>query len=296
MTLLRLGCGVLCLGLLACGDDDAGVPTRDSGAIDAPTEQDAGEVDGGTEDAGAVDGGGVDAPPGEDAGMEDTGPSEDSGPPADGGSVYTGVVSIPCTAPGERDPFHPDACGADMNCVLGADDMTVCRASTGAAATGATCSRAEDCAGGNICINFGGEATCQQMCPDGSIGFCSGSENRCSGGIGDECVRFCQPRSEPCDIYAQDCADPEDGCNFSTDPETGARYTGCRPAGPQTLGEPCGSDPGFCARGLVCIRVDGEAACHEVCDAEDPTDICSDVGQTCSGLSTGFMVTYCRDA
>lgn len=290
-------CSLLALSLLmilGCGDDDAGVPTRDAGAADAGgADTGGGATDGGGEDASSPADGGGDAGEPTDAGDVDasgTDAGADDAGSADAGD--SGLVSMPCTAAGTCDPFAASACGDDK-CVLGAEDETLCRPSTGSVARGGECTRAEDCVDGHICVRLGDVAVCERMCPEGSIGFCGG-EDRCSGGIGHECVRFCRQRPRPCDIYVQDCPDAGDGCNFATDPETGERYTGCRPAGPQGLGDPCGGMDPFCAAGLVCIRVDGAASCHEVCDAEDPDVTCTNPDQTCSGRSSSYMVTYCR--
>lgn len=255
---------VLCfvVGLaLACGDDDDGPDTGTDAGTDAPVDV------------------GTDVP--EDVAIPDAA-EEDS-------AIDAGM----CVPPGECDPFGADGCGEGEVCVLRDTGRTECREARDTADVGEPCGRAEDCLPGLMCVNVGGEATCHQTCPGGSVGRCP-AEERCSGSIGDDCVLFCRERPLPCDIYAQDCEDPGDACTFASDPETEERYTGCREAGPNGLGQPCGSEEGFCQEGFVCIRREGVSTCHEVCDADDPDVMCTDDAEECVGLSTGWMVTYCR--
>lgn len=251
--------GLLATGVVGCGDDAAPDASSDAGS-DASVDV------------------GVDAPSdvGTDTAVDAPGPD-------------TGA----CEPPGDCDPFVADGCPSDQVCVRRETGRTECRDATDTADVGESCDRMEDCLPGLMCVNVDGMATCHRSCPGGSMGLCP-DEERCSGSIGDDCVLFCRMRPLPCDIYAQDCADPDDACTFANDPETDERYTGCRPAGPNGLGEPCNSDDGFCREGFVCIRREGESTCHEVCDAEDPEVMCSDAAEECVGLSTGWMVTYCR--
>ena len=188
-----------------------------------------------------------------------------------------------CAPPGECDPFVADGCPADEVCVRRDTGRTECRNATDTADLGEPCARMEDCLPGLMCVNVDGAATCHRSCPGGSVGQCPGENERCSGSIGDDCVLFCRERPLPCDIYAQDCADPDDACTFANDPETDERYTGCRTAGPNGLGDVCGSAEGFCQEGFVCIRREGESTCHEVCDTEDPDVMCSDSTEACVG-------------
>ena len=56
----------------------------------------------------------------------------------------------------------------------------------------------------------------------------------CSGAFsGGSCVRVCREAPPRCDVYAQDCADPADGCAPTFDPETEEPITVCREAGPR---------------------------------------------------------------
>lgn len=226
-----------------------------------------------------------------DAGAED---AAEAGP-ADAGedaidSAYDAGDN--CRPPGDCDPFDPAACRAGEVCVRRSTGRTECRSGPGDADLDELCSRGSDCRPGLLCVNTGGEQRCQRSCPLGSVGFCGGEE-RCSGSIGDACLGFCRLRSPTCDVYAQDCEAADDACTFAMDPETDERYTGCRPAGPRTIGTACGEDEGFCEAGLVCIREDPGGVCREVCNAELPTDTCR-AGEVCSGLSAGWRVTFCE--
>ncbi len=130
----------------------------------------------------------------------------------------------------------------------------------------------------------------------GSIGDCT-TGFVCTGSItgGDPCIQVCRPLPEPCDIYTQDCADPLDACTFASNAETGERYTGCRPAGTRTDGQPCGGGMGSCARGLVCITESGTSTCHYACDPAVMPTTCPTM-QACTGTARSWGVGYCRAA
>jgi hypothetical protein len=256
---------------LSCGDDEG-----------PPMLEDTGTVDTGSVDAG------VDATP--DSAIVDSG-SGDTGP-MDTGPMDTGPVSMPCTAIGPCDPFDPTSCPDGQSCQPGIG-MTECvDIDADPLGLGETCTSNAQCAPGLRCLNFGDGLVCERLCPDGSIGFC-GDDSACIGAIGgDMCIRVCRPIPEPCDIYAQDCSDPTDTCTLSRHPETSEPYTGCRPEGPQGLGNPCGGDDGFCQRGLICISEMGIAACRQVCGPDGAPPTC-DIGE-CTGFARTWMVPYCR--
>ncbi|MDQ3036682.1 MAG: hypothetical protein M3Y87_30095, partial [Myxococcota bacterium] len=201
--------------------------------------------------------------------------------------------SMPCTATGACDPFDPTSCGAQAcrRGSMGAECMAVDAAPR---AVGEACEFPEQCVAGTMCLNFGDGFHCSRMCPDGSVGFC-GDGFVCTGTIGDFCVQICRPLPARCDIYAQDCADPDDTCTFATDPERELSYTGCRPAGPRGAGETCGGGSGTCGHDLVCIRIDTATSCRQPCNPDAPVDECP-TGQACTGFARTWMVGYCVDA
>lgn len=269
-----------------CGGDGGGTATDggagpDSATGDAATGSDAGAPDSSAGDAGTGDDGGTghDAGTGRDAGSDDAG--LDGGPP----------VSMPCTPTGACDPFAAAPCPDGQSCRTGAMGLACYPVDAAPLAEGQTCTAAAQCAPGTMCLDFGGGFRCTLLCPDGSIGFC-GDGRACTGTIGDVCVQACRPTPVPCDIYAQDCADPAQTCTLTRNPETDAPYTGCRPAGPRAEGEPCGGTDGTCGHDLVCIRTGDVTACRQPCDPDDPSEACPG-GQACTGLSRTWMVGYC---
>lgn len=265
-----------------CGGGDGGPGGPADGAVrDGGGGADAARADGGTvhSDGGGLDGGG-------DAG---------GGAAADAGAD-AGPVSMPCTAEGECDPFDPESCPDGQSCrAEGGSGSTACMDLIDAPkAEGEACDTPLDCGPGLLCLIFGDEgARCHRMCPEGSIGFC-GSGQACLGTVGHPCIRVCRPIPEPCDIYAQDCDDPDDTCTFARNPETGEPYTGCRPAGTQGHGEPCGGDAGTCGHGLVCIREGSETTCHHVCGPDGGEPECTVSGEECTGFARSWRVPYCR--
>lgn len=274
---------------------------RESSVRPDATVPDASALDGGALDAGragdaGADDGGSDAGPAEDGGLGDGGAGD--GGAGDGGAgdggLDGGPVSMPCAPTGACDPFDASSCPSGQKCAV-TDMGTACEDLTAAPplGEGETCTRDSQCGPGTWCVNFGGGFECAAMCAAGSIGDC-GADGACVGRVGAEmCVQVCRPISPRCDIYAQDCADAADACTLASHPETGERYTGCRPAGAQGLGDPCGGGMGTCDRGLICIRESGAATCREVCREPGPPS-CSVAGETCTGNARSWGVTYCR--
>lgn len=266
-------------GGVADGDvSDGGDAMVADGSVDGAAD---GSVDGaadGSLDASAMDGGVGDA--GADASVMDAGPV-DTGPP--------------CTPIGACDPFDSSSCAAGETCRSGFDGGTACD-TTGATlgAEGATCTTRRDCAGGLRCVSFGDGFVCHRLCHAASVGECATGE-ACTGRVGsDECLRVCRPFPARCDIFLQDCADPADACTLAVHPETRERYTGCRPAGEQTLGEVCGSGMGTCGAGLICVTTSGTASCREVCDPSDGDPGCSLAAEACTGMTSSWAVPFCR--
>jgi hypothetical protein len=201
-------------------------------------------------------------------------------------------VSMACTAPGACDPFDPAACGAQI-CRVQLDGNTACV--PGAATlkqAGAACASTTECGDGLDCVQLGDDPgfTCRRTCPKGSLGFCGG-DLRCTNTFGG-CVQFCLPRDLPCDIYVQNCADPSRACTLSIDSETGERYTGCRPAGPGARGDRCESV--VCGKGLLCVREGGVSTCRQICTGDGGALPCTAAGETCSGLTSTYQITYCK--
>jgi len=283
-------------------DAPADVPATGTGGQAGAAVGDGAAGTGGAPPDAAHDGAG-DVVTGDDARDTAGGVSNDSGDArADGAAGdaadATGTdgggepVSMPCMAAGSCDPFDPTSCGAKL-CAVGGDGNTSCIT---AAATlkglGATCTTREQCAGGLDCVTIGADPapTCQRMCPRGSIGFCGG-EFRCTSLLVG-CVQYCRLRDVPCDIYAQDCAAAGTACSLSVDSETGARYTGCRPAGTAARGDRC--DAATCGKGLLCVREGGVSTCRQICTGDGGAAPCLAAGETCSGLTSTYQIAYCR--
>jgi hypothetical protein len=196
-------------------------------------------------------------------------------------------------AAGTCDPFDPTSCGA-MACRPTATG-TMCQAiSSTPAGFGDACLHPNDCTQGLVCLSFSTTegALCHQMCHVHSVGECP-TGYVCTGTFGDTCVDVCRPLPPMCDIYAQDCADPMQTCTLVRNPETSMPYTGCRQAGTQGEGMPCGGSSGSCDHSLICIAGSVGATCHRVCDPAASTSPCTG-GTTCSGLAMTWGVHYCN--
>ena len=262
------------LSLLACAasGDDGGDPTgrRDAGGVDAfVPSADAGE------------------PSDDDAGPApaDAGPAEDAAAPVDAGPL--------CEPEGDCDPFDAATCPEGRSCRPDETDFFRCtNHEAEPLGLGEACTTAASCAPGLLCLDFGDGLRCHPLCPEGGVGACpSGWE--CSGAFsGGSCVRVCREAPPRCDVYAQDCADPADGCAPTFDPETEEPITVCREAGPRAVGEECGGAAGRCAEGLVCVRSGDVNRCRQVC-RPDGAPSCAG-GEECIGTVSVWEITYCR--
>ncbi len=253
--------------------------------------------------------GGTDAGPANDTGSgddtgigpTDSGPAEDTGiAPADTGtgvdtgtSVDGGPDAGPCTAMGTCNPFDPTSCGA-MACRPGAAGFTCSTAAAGTVAVGGACPRPDDCAAGLVCLSFttAEGPRCHRMCHAHSVGECD-TGTACNGTFGDACANVCRPYPPMCDIYAQDCALSTDTCTLTRNPETNAPYTGCRPAGTQNEGQPCGGMSGTCNHALICVSEGMGGVCRHVCDSAVMPDPCASPAH-CTGFAMTWGVHYCH--
>lgn len=199
----------------------------------------------------------------------------------------------PCVASGACDPFDPTSCGT-MACRPSATG-TMC-AAIGATPVGIghSCLRDSDCEAGLACLNFSVAegALCHRMCPAHSVGACD-TGYVCTGTFGDTCINACRPLPVACDIYAQDCPNATDTCTLVRNAETTVPYTGCRPAGTQDEGMPCGGSAGSCGHALICVATPGApATCRQVCDPTRTPTLCLGT-EVCTGLATTWGVHYC---
>lgn len=256
-----------------------GGSSADGGGADAGST-----VDGGSEDDTGVmidAGGGGDGGPGDDTGV-------DAGA-TDGGGGDAG----PCVASGSCNPFDPTSCGSGMACRPGAAGAHCVALTSTTHALGEACSATADCEAGLVCLTFGAEGPlCHQMCHARSVGECTAGY-LCTGTFGDTCIDVCRPMPAPCDIYAQDCPTATDTCTLVRNGETNMPYTGCRPAGTQTRGMPCGGASGSCGHGLICVSTAGIASCSEVCDPAVTPVTCT-TPDACTGLAVTWGVHYCE--
>jgi hypothetical protein len=202
--------------------------------------------------------------------------------------------ACPCEPAGECDPFEATPCPGGDACRLSSAG-TECRAVTGTPEleVGEACplfADADRCEAGTMCLDFGEGLACHRLCPAGSIGACGSASACLPDVVGDECIGVCRPLAEPCDILAQDCADPDDTCAPASNPETGARYTGCRAAGPRAVTQSCGGGSGSCNHGLACLS----GICRQVCDPEGGEPSCTVPGHECTATSSSYGFSYCE--
>jgi len=214
----------------------------------------------------------------------DTGPAPDFGPPVDmgGGGTDMGPVSSMCPA-GDCDLVSNDGCEAGEGCYFaaaaaGEDPAPLC-APAGSLAEGASCSNANDCQEGFICL--GDPGVCRRICCGDSDADCdpTATGQLCLINIVDDAgdptgVGACQ-LPDDCDPVAQTGCEGSEACFPS-----GEGAFSCTDPGPGTQGSDCSSEQ--CAAGFLCIDQDG-GTCAQLCDTADPT--CDADGTSCGGLA-----------
>lgn len=164
-----------------------------------------------------------------------------------------------------------DMCPMGQYCERVSQTETGC-VPAGTNMTGAACSGSSLCARGNLCLNFGGGATCEATCNPatptcGNNGVCLGLQAVPFG----VCRSTCSPTGAACPTGSE--CEP-----------VSATTTACVPAGPNlpsTAGAACTQG---CAGALVCAN----GVCREPCDANRPcaTGMC----MTAQGTSFGICL------
>src|SRR5206468_4166085 len=209
-----------------------------------------------------------------------------------GGTAGTGAggAGLTCGSSGDCDPYA-DSCGAGKVCLpRPSDGRTTCMTEAAVPKQEHEVCVRQECAPGLACLSSFPEYDwhCQRLCPPGSHGRCGPGEV-CGDAIGYGCIMNCVPVLQTCDIYAQDCANPEEACAPTMNVETGQKYTGCHLAPVIAEGKPCevSSYLPTCARGQICAFPSGltESSCQRVC-RPGGTPTCP-TGQACTGLFGG---------
>ncbi len=285
----RMRCFVLLCVLVSLvlteGCSSTSEPANDAshGADANGADANGGDANGGDAAMSTSDASADGAPAGDAQSAVDASPLTDANVP-DGG---------PCVPAGTCNPFDPASCGT-MACRPSATG-TMCQAvSSTPAGFEMPCLHPNDCEPGLFCLTFSVAegSRCHRMCPTRSVGACD-TGYVCTGTFGDVCVNVCRALPPACNIYTQDCANATDTCTLVRNPETSAPYTGCRPAGTQTEGMPCGGTAGSCGHSLICAASAGVASCRHVCDSTATPDTCV-APATCTGLATTWGVHYCQ--
>lgn len=289
---IALGCVAL-----GCESDDGANPTYGL----PPLGGDAASIDGGNGNA-TIDGAaGFDSGAGnrDGATMGVDGAARDAAMATVDAAVTTdgGGVIAPdagqCLSGNSCDPLGTNTCGPDRACRVIQATIT-CESLAGSPlVAGQGCQFTEQCAHGLVCINLGAGATCTKLCPAGSKGYC-GPEAACSVELtGQPCLNICAALAKPCNIYDVSSCGAGLKCGLTRNPETQERYTGCIRAGMFQVGAFCSGDS-QCVAGTVCASVGGVSRCQQVCGPNNTNPVCLVAGQTCSGKTTQYDVSFCK--
>ncbi|MEO1272873.1 MAG: hypothetical protein AAFX99_32700 [Myxococcota bacterium] len=297
----------LLLAVVACGGtDEASAPLGSNNSSNSNGSSNGTITDAGSDPTDAdTTGGGDDTSTTADdtsttgGGDDDTSSTTDTGdPPQDSGTAQdTEEMDARVYDPGGMcDPYAQDCPesenGEPQQCVPIQGEPRCIPRNAQQVAAEQPCTGG-DCAAGLTCINWGGDRgqVCTQMCDRNTREGCADNFS-CSAWVqSNDNIGLCLPRPVLCDIYAQDCPEPDQGCTFGRDPDTNDPIFVCATAGPQANGQLCSDGNGRCQAGLICIRTEGDAAtCSRVC--QNDNDCLG--GQTCSGRSTTWDATFCR--
>ena len=177
-------------------------------------------------------------------------------------------------------------CGAGQGCYLSGSTRGC--AAAGTAAEGATCTTANSCQPGLVCLNVSTTAAvvnqCSRFCATDSD--CIGTGSLCTYTLGDGAggtvpgVRVC---SRACDLVTSAGCSSSAGCHGYQD-ASGRPYTDCE--GPAGTGGPhasCASDAN-CRRGTFCDPTWGECLAYCRSDFDCP------LSDSCYRFATPFVV------
>jgi hypothetical protein len=184
------------------------------------------------------------------------------------------------------DPYTDENCPEGMNCIFGAGDKPVCMV-TGEVEIGGECSTQGNCSDG-YCMALEGDDG--QHC----YGYCK-TANDCA--YGSKCLeltgkqyKVCSLGAdayETCNLLAQDCDSPTDGCYWSS---STINQPVCQPAGAGGNGDACTSATD-CQKGFDCIA---GKSCRKICnltDGQEPQ--CDDIFAGCSNHYPPQNAGYC---
>jgi hypothetical protein len=230
--------------------------------------------------------------PASDASVRDGAAGDAAVTTTDGGSSNS-VDAAQCLTGVSCNPVGTNTCGPDKACRV-IQSTIACESIAGVPiVAGQNCQFSEQCAHGLVCINLGKGATCTKLCPAGSKGFC-GASAACSIEItGQPCINMCVALAVPCNIYDVSICGVGQKCGLARNPETAERYTGCTAAGQFKVGDPCSADT-QCLAGTVCVSVNGVSRCQQVCGPNNTNPVCLFGGQTCTGKTSQYDVSYCK--
>jgi hypothetical protein len=196
-----------------------------------------------------------------------------------------------CSLANQTGCCSTEACDLDFSDLVG----TQCRPVQTAGDEGDTCSSANRCAAGFVCI--GNPATCTQYCDANSD--CGQPRGQCviqvtNGGAPIPGATLCSSNCDPvaatnplcptgwtCDLFVAEFP-YVDGMNPNVD------IVDCRPSGGVGEGGSCATAD--CASGLTCVNYGTSQLCREVCRPSVPTDCTNTLTHSCQNFTTPFTV------
>lgn len=176
------------------------------------------------------------------------------------------------------DLFEQCGCAGPLVCDLDSADPlsgNECRAVAVAGNETSTCADFDECGGGLVCVNAGGDASCKPYCRNDSD--CDAPRGQCviqlsSGGTDIPGAVVCSSNCDPTSLIPASCPNTW-GCSlFTIDPDgvpaslDEVDIADCAPAGAGGQSAVCAGDSD-CAPGFLCLDAGGVTPeCLRICD------------------------------
>ena len=207
-----------------------------------------------------------------------------------GGCAEADEFCLPDDTCGPCDPVLNVYCPPEHYCTYVGNEGPSCEPA-GTQHYGEYCGGLDECSEGICSALYEGEPLCYQMCKTNS----DCGEQSCIElqGAPYKVCEMAAEAGETCNLLAQDCSLPSQGCYFSAP----AGEPVCMVAGSGQEGEPCGGEPNDCAEGLLCISVNSTWTCRRFCNTKSGQEpLCEDPDYPqCKNYYAKQQAGYCAE-
>jgi hypothetical protein len=188
-------------------------------------------------------------------------------------------------------------CPQGFKCVIDGQARAFCMQRGDDRPAGSDCEGIHQCAPGTLCVVWGGATVgrCETVCDRDAMPSTCPQQGQCNSRVsGRDDFGLCtSSQTLVCDLVTQNCAGGQD-CVWRYDASSEQHIARCGRAGAIQEDAPCGEGiSGTCAKGLLCVRVNGQQAqCVRACQRGASPSTCTN-GRACGG-DTGQGISYCN--